>query len=105
MYEAAGEAKKAIADAIKQNIITQGTQEYYDALKRINEIAKPYYVEAGLPPPAEVQGDVIPVPVKEPSFFDRFKSSPKAVTSTPVGSNVPASATPPEVQKILDKYK
>ena len=96
---------KAIADAIKQNIITQGTQEYYDALKRINEIAKPYYVEAGLPPPAEVQGDVIPAPVKEPSFFDRFKSSPKAVTSTPVGSNVPASATPPEVQKILDKYK
>jgi hypothetical protein len=96
---------KAIADAIKQGMITQGTQEYYDALKRINEVAKPYYVEAGLPPPAEVQGDVIPAPVKEPSFFDRFKSSPKAVTSTPVGSNAPAGATPPEVQKILDKYK
>ena len=96
---------KGLADAIKQGLITQGTQEYYDALKRINEVAKPYYVEAGLPPPAEVQGDVIPAPVKEPSFFDRFRSSPKAVTSTPVGSNVPAGATPPEVQKILDKYK
>jgi len=96
---------RGLSDAIKQGIITPGTQEYYDALKRINEVAKPYYVEAGLPPPAEVQGDVIPAPVKEPSFFDRFRSSPKAVTSTPVGSNVPAGATPPEVQKILDKYK
>ncbi len=56
---------KGLADAIKQGMITPGTQEYYDALKRINEVAKPYYVEAGLPPPAEVQGEVTPTPTKK----------------------------------------
>ena len=99
-------AVKAIADAIKQGTIEQGTPEYYAALKRINEIAKPLYAQAGLDLPEEVQGEVVDSPAKKPSLFDRlFGTSPKAVTSTPVGSNIPAGSPPPEVQKILDKYK
>ena len=97
---------KGLAERIKQGMIEPGTPEYYDALKKINEIAKPYYKEAGLPPPEEVQGDVVAGPTKKPSLWDRiFGESPKAVTSAPVGSNAPAAPPPPEVQKILDKYK
>jgi hypothetical protein len=99
-------AVKAISDAIKQGTIEQGTPEYYAALRRINEIAKPLYESAGLEPPEEVQGEVTASPTKKPSLWDRiFGESPKAVTSAPVGSNAPAAPPPPEVQKILDKYK
>lgn len=61
-------AVKAISEAIKQGIIEQGTPEYYAALKRINEIAKPLYIQLGLPPPEDVQGEVIPTPAKKSSW-------------------------------------
>jgi hypothetical protein len=96
---------KAIADAIKQGTIEQGTPEYYAAMKRINEIAKPLYKDAGLEPPTDVEGEPSAAPTKKPSLWDRiFGGSPNAVTSPP-SPNAPAAPPPPEVQKILDKYK
>jgi hypothetical protein len=76
-------AVKAIADAIKQGTIEQGTPEYYAALKRINEIAKPLYAQAGLDLPAEVQGDVVDSPAKKPSLFDRLFGSKPTQNAVP----------------------
>lgn len=97
---------KAIADGIKQGTIQIGTQEYYEAVKEMNEFVKPLYIKAGLTPPEDIVRNFTAAPAKKLGFFDRlFGSSPNTVTSAPVGSNVSAAPPPPEVQKILDKYK
>jgi hypothetical protein len=64
-------AVRAIADAIKQGMIEQGSPEYYDALRRINEIARPLYIQAELDPPEDIIGAVPNTPpVKKPGLFE-----------------------------------
>jgi hypothetical protein len=65
---------RGIADAIKQGMITPGTPEYYEALKRINEIAKPLYRQAGLPEPEDIVGDITPPAAPKPGFWESFGS-------------------------------
>jgi hypothetical protein len=79
----ANPAVRAISAAIKDGTIEQGTPEYYDALKRINEIAKPLYVQAGLPPPEDIVGSVPNTPpVKKPGFFENLFGSSKPANKT-----------------------
>jgi len=73
---------RAIADSIKQGTIQMGSEEYYQALRKINEIARPLYKEAGLDAPEDVVGDVIEAPAKKPGFFESIFG----------GSSKPASA-------------
>ena len=61
-------------------MIEVGTPEYYAALKKINEIARPLYQQLGLPPPEDIIGDETTVPTKKLSFADkvsRFFSGPE----------------------------
>ena len=78
---------RAIADAIKQGTIEQGTPEYYAALKRINEIARPLYKDAGLPEPTDVVGDIAPPAAPKPGFFESIASAFR-------GSSTPQNAVP-----------
>ena len=73
---------RGIADAIKQGMITPGTPEYYEALKRINEIAKPLYKQAGLPEPEDIIGDITPTAAPKPGFFESIGSMFRS-SSTP----------------------
>jgi hypothetical protein len=77
---------KAIADSIKQGTIQMGTDEYYQALRKINEIARPLYKQAGLPEPEDVSGDIIEGPAKKPGFFSELGS---ALVDRVKGSNNP----------------
>jgi hypothetical protein len=78
---------RGIADAIKQGMITPGTPEYYEALKRINEIAKPLYRQAGLPEPEDIIGDITPPAAPKPGFWE-------SVGSIFGGSSTPQKAVP-----------
>ena len=78
---------RGIADAIKQGMITPGTPEYYEALKRINEIAKPLYRQAGLPEPEDIIGDITPPAAPKPGFFESIGSMFR-------GSSTPQNAVP-----------
>lgn len=80
---------KAIADSIKQGTIQMGTEEYYQALRKINEIAKPLYKQAGLPEPEDIVGDIIDAPAKKPGLLERIfgGSSTPAKTSKTVSFN------------------
>lgn len=71
---------KSIADAIKQGNIEIGSEEYYKALRKINEIAKPLYQQAGLDMPEDIVGDVNEAPIKQPGFWESIfgKSKPAA---------------------------
>lgn len=72
---------KSIADAIKQGTIEVGTEDYYKALRKINEIATPLYRQAGLTPPENIVGDINDAPAKKPGFWESIFG----------GSNKPAS--------------
>lgn len=78
---------KGIADAIKQGMIEPGTPEYYEALRKINEIAKPLYKQAGLPEPEDIAENITNVPVKKKGFWD-------SVGSIFGGSSTPQNAVP-----------
>jgi hypothetical protein len=81
---------KGIADAIKQGMITPGTQEYYEALKKINEIAKPLYKQAGLPEPEDIVGEAAPTPTKKSSSW----SLPSWLGGSPASNAVPFDQLP-----------
>lgn len=79
---------KALSKALDPNTgIDTGSEEYYDALKRIREVAVPYYKAAGLPPPPEV-ARIAPLPAKpaKKGFFESVfgPSKPPAPTSKAV---------------------
>lgn len=80
---------KSIADAIKQGTIEIGSEEYYRALRKINEIAKPLYEQAGLPLPADIIGDVNEAPIKKPGLFERIFGDSKA----PAANTIPKGWT------------
>jgi hypothetical protein len=83
-------AVRAIADAIKQGNIQQGTPEYYDALKRINEIARPLYIQADLTPPEDIIGSVPDTPpVKEPGLLERIFGPSKPANKTVSFNDLP----------------
>jgi hypothetical protein len=80
---------KAIADSVKQGTIQLGSEEYYQALRKINEIARPLYKEAGLKEPEDVAGEILEAPAKKPGLLDRIfgGSSTPAKTSKTVSFN------------------
>lgn len=73
---------KAIADSIKQGTIQMGSEEYYQALRKINEIAKPLYKQAGLDEPQDVVGDILEGPAKKPGLLERIFGGSKTPAST-----------------------
>jgi len=77
---------RSIADSIKQGVIQPGTPEYYDALRKINEIARPLYKQAGLPEPEDIVGSINEAPGKKPGLVKRIFG----------GSNAPATNTMPK---------
>jgi hypothetical protein len=80
---------RAISDAIKQGMIETGTPEYYEALRKINEIAKPLYKQAGLPEPEDIQENITNTPVKKKGFFESIFGGPSKPANAVSFSQLP----------------
>jgi len=87
----------AISNSIKAGNLIPGTPDFNKAIRATEALAAPYYVQAGLKPPSAAQlAEDAAEPEKKGFWASLFGSSskPAAVTSPP-----------PNVQKVLDKYK
>ena len=87
----------AISAGIKSGSLVPGTPDFNKAVRATEALIAPYYEQAGLKPPKAAQlAEDAAEPEKKGFWASVFGSSskPAAVTSPP-----------PDVQKVLDKYK